>query len=100
MSKSELDKINAFRDKIDAIDSKMTKLLNERAGYALEIGKIKRVLNLPVYVPEREKIVIKNVIQHNPGPLSDAAVSRLYERIIDESRRLERETTQKTNNEN
>ena len=84
-------KIIAYRQKIDDIDAKIVKLLNSRAKYADSIGRIKRSLNLPVYVPSREEDVIANVQTQNPGPLSDEAVRRLYERIIDESRRLEKE---------
>ncbi len=88
--------IKDLRDKIDRADREITRLLNERAGYALNIGRIKRKLNLPVYMPEREKQVIENVCGHNPGPLSNDAITRLYERIIDESRRLEREHSERS----
>jgi len=63
--------------------------LNQRAQYADAIGNIKRVLNLSVYAPSREEQVIAHVQSKNPGPLSFGAIRRLYERIIDESRRLE-----------
>jgi len=91
----ELNKIEKLRHKIDATDIQLVKLLNNRAGFADEIGKIKRKLKLPVYVPSREIDVIANVQATNPGPLSDQAISRLYERIIDESRRLEKENQDK-----
>lgn len=86
--------IEKWRRKIDKIDVKIVKLLNRRARYANEIGKIKEELNLPIYSPEREAQVMQNVIKHNYGPLSDMAIKRLYERIIDESRRLERESVE------
>ncbi len=88
---NEFDKIYALRDKIDEVDQKIIKLLNQRAQYATQIGKIKRILNMPVYVPSREEEVIAHVQASNPGPLGAEAIRRLYERIIDESRRLERE---------
>ncbi len=69
--------------------------MNRRARYADEIGIIKQELNLPIYSPERENQVIENVTKHNFGPLSDMAIKRLYERIIDESRRLERESAER-----
>ncbi len=87
----EFQQIAKLRDKIDEIDRKMVKLINQRAIYADQIGDIKRKLGLPVYVPEREEQVIENVKKNNPGPLSAEAIGRIYERIIDESRRLERE---------
>jgi chorismate mutase len=61
-------------------------LLNERSQCALEIGKLKQRENLPLYQPEREKEVLENAEKHNRGPLSDAAIRRLFERIIDEAR--------------
>jgi chorismate mutase len=88
-------RIYDLRDKIDAVDRKMVDFLNERAGYARELGDIKIQVGLPIYMPKREEEVIYNVKTHNKGPLSNDAIQRLYERIIDESRRLEREHSQK-----
>ena len=83
--------LKKLRIEIDSIDAEIVKLLNKRAQFANKIGEIKRAHGLPVYVPEREEQVIANVCKNNPGPLSAEAISRIYERIIDESRRLERE---------
>jgi chorismate mutase-like protein len=80
-----------WRERIDAIDLKILALLNERARYSLEIGKIKQRLHLPIYMPERENKIYTALERANPGPLTSAAVHRLFERIIDESRRLEAE---------
>jgi chorismate mutase len=80
-----------WRERIDLLDRAVIYLLNERATCANTIGHIKRDLGLPVYVPSREADVLANVRATNPGPLPDAAVSRLYERVIDETRALERE---------
>ncbi len=79
---------------MDRLDKQIVKLLNKRAKIADEIGKVKERLGLEVYSPEREKQVIENVGNENPGPLTDDAVKRVYERIIDESRRLERESAE------
>jgi chorismate mutase len=81
-----------WRDRIDEIDQILVKLLNERAHCAEEIGKLKLLLGVEAYSPEREKEVMRNVTSKNPGPLSDPAVQRLFERIIDESRSVERIT--------
>jgi len=79
-----------WRSRIDEIDRKLVELLNERSRCALEIGKLKQAANLPLYQPEREKEVLQNAEQSNPGPLTDAAIRRLFERIIDEARSAER----------
>jgi chorismate mutase len=84
------DEIEAWRRRIDAIDAQIRGLLNSRSACAVEIGRIKRRLGLPVYSPEREAAVLEQVVRENPGPLESTAVRRVFERIIDESRRLER----------
>jgi len=86
-------RIKPFRIEIDELDEKIVILLNKRAAAATKIGHIKREYNMPVYVPSREEEVIGHVKSLNPGPLSNNAIGRLFERIIDESRRLERETS-------
>ncbi len=79
-----------WRRRIDEIDRKLVELLNERSRCALEIGKLKHAANLPLYQPEREKEVLQNAEQSNPGPLTNSAIRRLFERIIDEARTAER----------
>jgi chorismate mutase-like protein len=83
--------IDDWRIRIDEVDLKILGLLNERAGYSLAIGEIKQRRQLPIYMPEREKQIHARLERLNNGPLSNAAVRRLFERIIDESRRLEAE---------
>jgi len=83
--------IDDWRNKIDEIDQKLVELLNERAHYADEIGKIKEQFGLEAYSPKREKEVLENILKYNKGPLNDLALRRLFERIVDESRKLERE---------
>jgi chorismate mutase len=83
--------IDDWRERIDAVDLQILELLNERARFSVEIGKIKHRLNLPIYVPERERLIYERLEEANSGPLTCAAVRRLFERIIDESRRLEKE---------
>jgi chorismate mutase len=79
-----------YRRRIDQIDDQLTKLLNARSVCAVEIGRLKRRVGLPVYQPEREKWILDRVASNNPGPLDSGAVRRVFERVIDESRRLER----------
>ncbi|PYQ13066.1 MAG: chorismate mutase [Acidobacteria bacterium] len=86
----DLADIDAWRRRIDAIDEQLMRLLNSRSACAVEIGKVKRALGLPVYSPEREAWILERVMRENPGPLDPTAVRRVFERIIDESRRLER----------
>ncbi|OLC99859.1 MAG: chorismate mutase [Acidobacteria bacterium] len=80
-----------WRRRIDELDKKLVELLNERSRCALEIGKLKQAQNIPLYQPERENEVLENAEHNNSGPLTDAAIRRLFERIIDEARAAERD---------
>jgi chorismate mutase len=79
-----------WRKRIDEIDAQLAELLCERSNCVIEIGKIKRKRDLPVYDPEREKEILARVMRNNRGPLENEALKRLFERILDESRRVER----------
>lgn len=82
--------IEDWRRRIDEIDKKLVELLNERSHCVVEIGKMKRTTGEPLYQPERENQVLDGVVRANPGPLPDAAIRRLFERILDEARSVER----------
>jgi|SRR5437867_2449631 len=91
MGKSEQQpEISDWRNRIDRLDVELVRMLNERARCAIEIGKIKRTRNIPIYDPEREEEIIEMALSHNCGPLDAEGIRRLFERIIDESRRIER----------
>lgn len=89
-----LSDMKPWRDRIDEIDRTVLRLLNERATCANRIGAVKKILEMPVYVPSREEEVLRNVCNSNSGPLPDESVRRLFERIIDETRSLERRVYQ------
>lgn len=82
--------IDDIRKEIDQLDGELLRIFNRRAELALKIGEIKKGLGLPVYDPAREKKIFHRMREENPGPLDDQAIVRLFERVIDESRRLER----------
>ena len=82
--------IEELRREIDRLDHELLRIFNERANLALHIGEIKKERDLPVYDPAREKRIFDRMRGANPGPLEDDAIVRLFERVIDESRRLER----------
>jgi chorismate mutase len=82
--------MEALRARIDEIDVRLVALLSERADCALAIGHLKRELRMAIYQPAREADVLAHVCALNPGPLDDEAIRRLFERVIDEARRLER----------
>ena len=83
--------IDDWRRRIDEIDRKLVELLNERSCCAVEIGRLKQEAHQPLYQPDREREVLENAERANHGPLSDRAIRRLFERILDEARSVERE---------
>jgi chorismate mutase len=94
MDSNEAEKeLIRLREAIDRVDEVIVRLLNQRAKYAVEIGEIKHILGLPIYAPQREKEVLWRAEHTSEGPLEGVAVRRLFERIIDESRRVEREAS-------
>jgi chorismate mutase len=83
--------IEDWRNKIDELDRRLVALLSERARAAVEIGRLKRNTNLPVYEPDRERIVLTNVQDANAGPLPGRDLIRIYERIMDVMRNIQKE---------
>jgi chorismate mutase len=79
------------RWRIDEIDRQIRDLLNQRTAVVEQIGRIKREAALPIYEPKREDQVFRNVMESNPGPLPSDAVKRVFERIIDEMRTVQRD---------
>lgn len=82
--------IDTIREKINQLDDELLRIFNQRAALALEIGHVKKKLNRPIYDPKREKLIFARMTEINPGPLDNGAIVRLFERVIDESRSLER----------
>jgi chorismate mutase len=78
------DLLADLRRRIDDLDELLVRTLSARAACALEIGRQKKLLT-------REAEVLAHVQRINPGPLNNESMKRLFERIIDEARRLERQ---------
>ena len=85
--------LQSLREEIDRLDEVIVRLLDRRARCAFAIGRIKKELGRAIYEPEREAVVIGRVKALNAtlgGPLDEQAIGRLYERIMDEARRIQR----------
>jgi len=85
-----LQALTACRDQIDVLDRQILELLNQRTRIVEQIGRLKQELDLPIYEPRREDEVFANVTGHNHGPLTAEGVRRVFERIIDEMRNVQR----------
>lgn len=82
--------LSDWRNKIDDLDEQIVVLISRRAAAAQAIGELKRTAQLPVYEPNREQAVFDHVRSVNPGPLDDAEIVDIYQRIIDVMRTLQR----------
>lgn len=83
--------LSRCRERIDEIDRRLVALLNERTVIVEEIGRVKREAKLAIYEPKRENQVFDNIASHNDGPLSADGIKRIFERIIDEMRRVQKD---------
>ncbi len=86
-----LERLAYCRQSIDEIDVRILELINARTLVVEEIGRIKQQFAMPIYEPKREDEVFRNVTVNNGGPLSTEAVHRVFERIIDEMRGVQRD---------
>lgn len=92
MTRNEaLRALGEHRKAIDALDLRLMELLNERTRVVEEIGRVKESVGLPIYEPKREEDVFRNVTDHNQGPLTADALKSIFERIIDEMRRVQKD---------
>ncbi|OHB37389.1 MAG: chorismate mutase, partial [Planctomycetes bacterium GWA2_50_13] len=84
------DMLESLRKQIDDLDSKIVKLLNDRAGIAQRIGEVKRQTSTEVYHPNREQQVYERVLSENKGPLPNDSLMAIYRELMAGSRALEK----------
>ena len=82
--------LSSLRTKIDRLDKRLVKLLNERASLVVEVGEIKRGSDTPIYAPHREAQVLQRAIDANEGPLPDRTIEGIYRELMSGSFALER----------
>jgi chorismate mutase-like protein len=85
-TKPELDEL---RRGIDAVDQQILKLLHERVRLVMQVGEYKRERGIPVYDPARERALLDRLCKAAEPPLDADTVRRIFERLVDESRRIE-----------
>lgn len=89
--------LTKLRTEVDVIDKEIVKLLSTRTLHSVLIGRVKRSMGLPTYSPKREKEIAEKITNYSKEPLSREALLRIYERIIDESRAIQREEANRGN---
>ncbi len=82
--------LEELRKKIDAMDTKLVKLLNERAQVVVEVGKLKTKTDQTIYAPDREKAVFDKIAKTNKGPLANKALIAIWRELMSASFFLER----------
>ena len=85
------NRLAGYREDIDDLDRRLVELLNERTAVVERIGEAKKEAQMPVYEPKREDAVYANITASNSGPLPNDALQRIFERIMDEMRKVQRE---------
>ena len=81
--------LDELRRAIDAVDLQILKLLHERVRLVMAVGEYKRERDLPVYDPERERALLERLCGAAEPPLDPETIRRIFERLVDESRRIE-----------
>jgi chorismate mutase/prephenate dehydratase len=84
-----MEELTPLRQRIDALDDELLRLLNERAQVVLEVGRVKQSKQAPLHVPEREAAIVKRLLASNPGPFPAQAVVAVFKEIISASLNLE-----------
>lgn len=92
--KSPASELDSLRQAIDQVDRRILDLLEERVRLVLAVGDYKRKNSLPVYDPERERSLLERLSRAAQPPLDGDTVRRVFERLIDESRRIEQHHVQ------
>ncbi len=89
------DPLSELRDAIDELDSQLLTLFNQRADLAKEVAtvKLRDGESVDFYRPDREASVLRRVKDHNPGPLKDEHVARIYRELMSSCLALEKPLT-------
>lgn len=91
MPRNHQNELAECRTRVDEVDRELVDLLNRRTQIIEEIGRIKKEAAMAIYEPNREVLVFENITAHNRGPMTTDGVKRIFERIIDEMRRIQKE---------
>jgi chorismate mutase len=87
--------LEALRRSIDELDGRILQLVADRVKVVLAVGQFKRENNIAAYDPERERKMLERLCSQAPEPLDAGTVRRIFERLIDESRRIEQHSMSK-----
>lgn len=90
-----MNELNHLRDRIEAINIEILRLLSERGEIAKQIGEEKRKQGTAIYDPEREKEMINMLLDKNDGPFDDNVIKQLFKEIFKASTELQKSNSEK-----
>lgn len=90
-----MSELNQLRERIEAINMELLKLLSERGEIAKKIGIEKRKEGVNIYDPEREKDMLNQLIDLNEGPFDDNDIKQLFKEIFKASTKLQQSESEK-----
>ncbi len=82
------DSLRSLRNKIDALDREIVRLLDQRAGLVVEINRRKKTTKMPRRIPSREREVFENILKTSKGVFPKSALKQIYKRLLLSSYRL------------
>ena len=85
------DGLSGFRERIDACDAQIVRLINDRLKICLEIGEYKSARGIAVKNEAREDEVLARVLAGSEGPCPPDVLKQIYRILIDTAVRLEKE---------
>ena len=95
-----MDKLSEFRERIDAIDEKIIRLISERLGICNEVAHYKSENDIPMMQPERVKeVLIRRKSLADELALNPGLIENIYKLIVEQACILEDEIIDNLNKE-
>jgi chorismate mutase/prephenate dehydratase len=83
-------RLGGVRGEIDATDDQLLHLLNQRARLVAEVADLKSALDVPFYVPSRERQIAERLSGQNPGPFPTESIRAVFQEIFSACLSLEK----------
>ena len=86
------DRIDHLRRRVDALNTHLLELVQERAEIVLEISRLKEELGLDSYDPRREEEMLRRLTTNTSGPFGPAEIRSIFRAIFRASLGLQERT--------
>jgi len=95
MAKVSNQELEELRLRLDDINMKLLALLSERAEIAQQVGYVKTKQGMVKFDPVREREMLNEIVEQNPGPFEDNTVRHLFKEIFKASLELQEDDKNK-----